>query len=102
MEDDFWAAFDSLDRKALFGETVGLLESHVEGLTIADLASHFSPRHDLEAIALWLSLAMEAGLPLTHGWEQFELEGDDAKRLRFKVPKVALNAPAIRNIEFEV
>ena len=102
MEDDFWAAFDSLDRKALFGETVGLLESHVEGLTIADLASHFSPRHDLEAIALWLSLAMEAGLPLTNGWEQFELEGDNAKRLRFKVPRVVLNAPAIRNIEFEV
>ena len=102
MEDDFWAAFDSLDRKALFGETVELLESHVESLTIAGLASHFSPRHDLEAIALWLSLAMEAELPLTNGWEQFELEGDNAKRLRFKVPKVALNAAAIRNIEFEV
>jgi hypothetical protein len=28
--------------------------------------------------------------------------GDGEKRLRFKVPKVALNAPAIRNIEFEV
>ena len=102
MGDDFWASFDSLDRKALFSETVGLLESHVEGLTIADLASHFSPRHDLEAVALWLSLAMEAELPLAKGWEQFELGGDDARRLRFTVPRVTLNAAAIKNIEFEV
>ena len=48
------------------------------------------------------SLAMEAELPVTNDWEQFELEGDNAKRLRFKVHRVALNASAIRNIEFEI
>ena len=102
MDDDFWAAFDSLDRRALFKETIELLDSHAEGLTVAQMATLLPPRHDLETIALWLSLAIEANLPLRGNWQQFELSGESGKRLRYTVPEVTLIASAIRDIEFEV
>ncbi len=60
VEEDFWTAFDGLDRRALLQQTLELLRTTGEPLGIGALARHLPPTHDLETIALWLNLAREA------------------------------------------
>lgn len=64
VDDEFWRAFDGLDREALFSQTVQLLSVTGDPMSIADLASHLPPTHDLETLALWLSMAREAEVPI--------------------------------------
>ncbi|MCW9089264.1 MAG: DUF3375 domain-containing protein [Gammaproteobacteria bacterium] len=102
VDEEFWRAFDDLDRQALLDETRQLLDERGEALTVGQLSEALPPRHDLETLALWLSLAREAELPITEAREQVTLEDNDDRRLRFTIPRVALSAAALENIEWEV
>jgi hypothetical protein len=64
VEEDFWSALDGLDRQELLSETVALLQRSVSSMSVADLARELPPTHDLETIALWLSMAREADVPI--------------------------------------
>lgn len=101
VDEEFWQAFDDLDRQALLHETHELLLERGEALTVGQLSEALPPRHDLETLALWLSLAREAELPIDESREQVTLEDSDGQRLRFTLPRVALSAAALENLEWE-
>jgi hypothetical protein len=101
IDEDFWLAFHGLDRQALVDQTVQLLQRTSEPLTIADLARHMPPTHDLECISLWLSLAREVDVPFDGTRERLDITGNDGAALRFDVPKVALTAGAVQGLDWE-
>lgn len=62
IDDDFWDAFDGLDREALIHDTLAVLVEQGRPLSLGELASLLPPAHDLETFALWLAMAREAGI----------------------------------------
>lgn len=101
IDDDFWDAFDSLDRGVLIRDTLALLEDSGATLGIAELARQLPPTHDLETLALWLSMAREAGVPVHAERETVELTDRDGIAVRFHVPRVELSAAALRDLDWE-
>jgi hypothetical protein len=103
MQEDFWLAFDGLDRQALAQDTVALLKAKGVSMSIPELARELPPTHDLESIALWLSMAREAQIPLDEARrEAFDLLGLDGVTLRFRVPRVQLTYEAVSAIEWDL
>lgn len=102
VETEFWQAFDGLDREALLTETLALLERSGQAMSIATMAQHLPPTHDLETIALWLSMVRESGMPVGEEREMVEVLCADETRLRFHVPMVALSAAALHDIRWEI
>ncbi|XOV89773.1 MAG: DUF3375 domain-containing protein [Pseudomonadota bacterium] len=101
VEDDFWAAFDTLDRQALFDETRALLAKNGSAMSIGEIAAQLPPTHDLESIAFWLSLARQAELPFEQANETIDISRDDGSTLRFMLPRVALTAEALHAVQWE-
>ena len=101
VEEDFWTAFDGLDRHALLQQTLELLRNTGEPLGIGDLARRLPPTHDLETIALWLSLAREANVPVAGERETVDVPAKEGATLRFHVPKIELTAAAVTDLEWE-
>ncbi len=102
VETEFWQAFDGLDREALLEETLTLLRRSGQPMTIAAIARDLPPTHDLETIALWLSMAREAGLPVGEETEVVDVLCADEVALRFHVPMVALSTAALHDIRWEI
>lgn len=102
IEDDFWQAFDGLDRLALIQETLELLETQNQPLSLAALSQLLPPTHDLETLALWLSMAREAELSVSINREQIDIVSREGDRLRFTVPQVELFASALNSIDWEL
>ncbi len=124
MDDEFWAAFDELDRIRLINETKALLQAQQRVMGIADIAKQIPPIHDLESIVLWLDMALQADVPI-HSETEFvdvlnaENGGMDTvgamdstrstiknstiknNAMRFKVPVVELTSEAVKDIEVE-
>lgn len=100
--EEFWRAFDGLDREALFQNTVELLSVTNEPMSIANLASHLPPTHDLETLALWLSMAREADVAVSEDREAINITDATGKKLRFLVPKLALTLDAVKSIDWEL
>lgn len=91
MDDEFWRAFHSLDREALFGATVAHLQATGRPLTISELAKALPPTHDLETLAYWLTMARQTGATLVDCEEVIELFNEQDGWTRFHVPKVNLS-----------
>jgi len=102
VDEEFWRAFDGLDREALFRDTVELLSVTNKPMTIANLASHLPPTHDLETLALWLSMAREAEVAISEDREAVNVTDATGKTLRFHVPKLALTRDAVESIDWEL
>lgn len=102
LDEDYWSAFDALDRQALLEETRQLLAQQDHPLTVARIAEALRPRHDLEALALWLVVAMEAEIPTDERIEQLELEAGDGTRYRFTLPRVELDGEVLDGIELDL
>ncbi|ARU59586.1 hypothetical protein OLMES_5607 [Oleiphilus messinensis] len=101
--DDFWEAFEGLDREAAIQETLTLLISEGRPMTIAELADKLPPAHDLETFALWLGMAREAGIDVHDSEKQsFELRDDEYRRWLFELPLVALSAQNLDGIDWEI
>lgn len=103
LTDDFWSAFDALDRPALFSQTMAFLRNSGQSFTVGGLAEALPPSHDLETLAYWLGLAREAELPFPPDGERetFDLQDREGATLRFTVPTVRLNAAAVEHIHPE-
>ena len=101
IEDDFWLSFDSLDQQALLQDTRAVLRDSDSALSLAQLADHLPPTHDLETLAFWLELAREAEVSIQPDQETLEIDDKDKAGLswRFSVPKVALTAEAVDAID---
>jgi len=101
MDDEFWAAFDELDRIRLINDTKALLQSQQGTMGIADIAKQISPIHDLESIILWLTMAMEGDVPIHSETEFVDIQNEESDAIRFTVPVVELSAEAIKDVEIE-
>ncbi len=106
MDDEFWESFDGLNQAALFSQTTQLLANHQGNMSIADIAEHLPPSHDLEAISFWLSMAMACDTIVPDQTESFCIRPDEknksGKSVKFTTPKVTLNQEAITNMDFEI
>ena len=57
VEDEFWQAFEGLDREALLTQTLQTLEHSDQPMTLAALAQALPlGAHNLETLALWLAM----------------------------------------------
>jgi hypothetical protein len=101
VAEDFWSAFDGLDRQALVQQTVALLQSRGTSMSITDLAHELPPTHDLETIALWLSMAREVDVQIGSERETLDLIAQEGTKLRFDVPKIWLCAADIAGLDWE-
>lgn len=71
-------------------------------MTPAALAQAPPPgAHDLETLTLWLDLARESGAAFDAGQEEHITTYDQDSAWRFTVPRVALDAGALRAVGME-
>ena len=99
MDDEFWQAFEGLDRQALLEKTIALLAQTDQPLTLAELAQALPPdEHDLETLALWLALAREAGVPFEDGPPEHITLTHGHQPWRFTVPRVRLEPQAVQAV----
>jgi len=98
LDDNFWSAYQSLDKEALFQQTLEQLNHSPEGMSLAELKDLCVGEHDLETITYWLSLARETNAEFTDEREAFVIETEDAP-VRFDVPKVRLLADQLTAID---
>lgn len=102
VDDDFWLSFDDLDRQGLVDDTVAFIQQQIGPVDMATLANNLPPTHDLETLALWLSLAREVAAPVDETIRQkVELLDGDENSLVFDLPMVALNAELIEGLDWE-
>jgi hypothetical protein len=103
VDDEFWQAFEGLDREALLAQTLQTLEQSGQPMTLAALAQALPlGAHDLETLSLWLTLARESGAELGAGQVEYILTEDQGQAWRFTVPRVALDAVALRAANAEL
>lgn len=102
VEDEFWQAFEGLDREALLARTLQTLEHSGQPMTLAALAQALPPgAHDLETLTLWLDLALESGAAFDAEQEEHITTHDQDSAWRFTVPRVALDAGALRAVRMD-
>ncbi len=102
IDDEFWEALDGLDRESAIQQTLQVLAEQGRPMTLADLAQHLPPVHDLETFALWLGMAREAGITIHESeFQQLELLDDEQHRWLFHVPYLTLSSQALNGIDWE-
>jgi uncharacterized protein DUF3375 len=102
IDEDFWLSFAALDRQALVRDTLALLKQSGKALTLAELAQHLPPTHDLETLTVWLTMAREAGVPFNDQTEEVDVTCSEGPSLRFQVPLIELSAATMPDIEWEI
>ena len=71
-------------------------------MTLAALAAALPlGAHDLETLALWLTMAREAGMELQQGEEHIDTQ-DGSQHWRFTVPRVALDGAQLAQMAWEL
>lgn len=101
IEEEFWSSLDSLDRQALVDETVRMLQTSDQPLSLAELARKIPPTHDLESVAVWLGMAREAGCTFDGQRETMDLVCRGEQTLRFHVPLLSLDPTAFESFQWE-
>lgn len=99
LGEDFWDAFDGLDRQALFERTLDYLRSAERSCSIGELAEALPPTHDLETLGYWLGIAREAEVLFDDKLESINLGDKAGNWTRFTTPHVLLDASALEQIE---
>lgn len=104
MDGDFWQSFEGLDREALLQQTLKVLLQHGGPMTLAELAAALPPgQHDLETLALWLSMAREAGIEISDAGDNEQIDThDDGQTWRFTVPHVMLDGAQLAAMDWEL
>lgn len=101
IDDEFWHAYRTLDRKQLFDETLQRMHDLGRPLTIADLAAELPPTHDLETLSFWLAMAREAGVPLELEEQVVDLVDEEGQYTRFFVPLTTIADDDVRSLDAE-
>jgi len=103
VEDEFWQAFEGLDREALLTQTLQALEHSSQPMTLAALAQALPPgAHDLETLTLWLALARESGAVFEDGQQEQVTTRNQEGEWHFTLPRVALDAHALRAVNLDL
>jgi len=88
LDEEFWQAYDALDRVQLFEQTLAYLKETGQPVTLGSLAQALPPTHDLETLAFWLAMAREAGVETDDSTESIELYEEGDGWTRFHAPKL--------------
>ncbi|MDC9581539.1 DUF3375 domain-containing protein [Xenorhabdus sp. PR6a] len=100
--DDFWDAFNGLDREALLRQTLQVLAKENRLVSLAELAILLPPVHDLETFAFWIGMAKEAGIDVRDDQREYvELRDDEDHLWRFDLPTTGLESKALKDIDWE-
>lgn len=100
--DDFWEAFDGLDRAELIQETLARLAAENRPLSLSELAAALPPVHDLETFAIWIGMAREADIAvIAEHTEQLILTDEAQRQWRFTLPWTQLEHQALKDINWE-
>lgn len=102
MDDEFWQAFDGLDREELFQKTLELLRVTDQPMSIGNLAHLLPPTHDLENIAFWLAMAREAEVEVSKEQEVVDITDRNGQILRFRIPYLELTREDAESIDWEL
>ncbi len=101
MGDEFWDAWQTLDRTALFEQTLARLRESNTPMTLAALSQSLPPIHDLETLTYWLAMARQAGVEVTEERETFDIIGRDDQITRFDAPLVSLDNAMTEKLDVE-
>lgn len=101
IDEEFWSSLDSLDREALVRNTVEVMRTSAQPLSLAGLAQRLPPTHDLESLAVWLGMAREVDCAIGGERETLDLTTRDDQALRFHVPLLELDPAAFEHFEWE-
>lgn len=99
---DFWDAFNGLDRQALIQQTLHLLAQEQRPVSLAELATLLPPLHDLETFAIWISMAREAGINVQDEQREYVELNDGVNRWRFNLPLTGLDIQSLKDIDWEL
>ncbi|MCG8649732.1 MAG: DUF3375 domain-containing protein [Pirellulales bacterium] len=99
MDDEFWHAYNALDRAQLFESTIEHLRAVGKPLTMGELAEALPPTHDLETLAYWLAMARQAGIAIADREESFGLFDEKDGWTQFHVPTVQISHGLIADLD---
>lgn len=100
LEKSLMETGDELDRDALHRATLDLLRQSGEPLTLGELAAALPPRHDLETLLYWTTVARETEAPGGTERETVDVR-DESNRgavTRFNVPDLSLDADRVASV----
>lgn len=101
LGEDFWWSLDNLDRAALVRDTLAVIRTSAEALSLPALAQRLPPTHDLETLAVWIGMAREAGCAPGAGREALDLATRDGQPLRFNVPALVFAPEAFAAFDWD-
>lgn len=99
MDEEFWQAYNALDRTQLFQSTLDHLRASGRPVTLGELVEALPPAHDLETLAYWLAIARQAGIEIDDREESFELFDEKVGWTRFHVPHVLMSHESIADLD---
>lgn len=103
IDDEFWTALDGLDREALIVSTLERIRAAGKPVSFSELLDLLPPAHDLETLALWISMAREADIKIfAEDTERFELTDEDGRRWEYKVPRVFMDEQSLAGVDWDL
>lgn len=102
LDDEFWAAFDGLDREQMIADTLAVLAQAGKPLSLAQLAAELPMTYDLETLSLWIGMAREAGVPIGNETESLQLIDDEGMAWEYLLPLAELNSAILDGIQWEL
>lgn len=102
LDDEFWDAFDGLDREQMIADTLATLAQAGQPLTLSQLAAELPMSYDLETLCLWIGMAREVGVPLIDDSEHLQLTDDEGRHWEYQLPLTQLDSKDLDGIEWEL
>ena len=103
VDDEFWTALDGLDREAVITSTLERIRAAGRPVTFSELLDLLPPAHDLETLALWISMAREAEIQIvSEDTECFELTDEQGQRWEYRVPRVSMDEQALAGVNWDL
>lgn len=102
LDEEFWAAFEGLNREAMLQDTLAALSGKGQPMTLAELASCLPMNYDLETLSLWIAMAREAGIEILADTECLQVEDADGSLWQYLVPVTRLDGDVLAAIDWEL
>ena len=102
LDDEFWAAFDGLNREQMLRDTLEILAQHKGPMSLSELAGQIPITYDLETLSLWIGMAREAGIEIAKGHEILTFEDAEGNNWQYHLPVTRLESSALAEIDWEL
>lgn len=102
LDEEFWAAFEGLNREDMLHDTLAVLAAAGQPMTLAELAAELPMAYDLETLSLWIGMAREAGIEVLPDTEMLQIEDAEGELWQYQVPLTKLESALLTGIEWEL